>query len=158
MLKNHIRITIRSISKNAIYSLTNISGLAIGLTCNLLMALWVLDETSYNKFIPKKNRLYQVYTSGKFEGKIDTWESVPLPTYQAMKTADNHIVSSVVTDWGYEHLLATDDIKIYKKGYYVSEEFLEMFEFPMVSGLRYRQRNLCQIRRANRYQGQCSQG
>ena len=73
--------------------------------------------------------------SASFDGKINSWTSVPLPTYEAMKTANNHIKRSLVTDWGGQHLVTVnDDTRLYKKGYYVSEEFLEMFDFPLVAG------------------------
>ncbi|MFN9901194.1 MAG: ABC transporter permease, partial [bacterium] len=59
---------------------------------------------------------------------------MPLPTYEAMKTADSNIKRTVVTDWGGKHLLTVGEKKIMKNGYYASEEFLEMFEYPLVYG------------------------
>ena len=134
MFKNYIRITFRNLLKNAVYSVINITGLSIGLVCSMLILLWVADEVSYDRFIPKNDRLYQVWVNADFDSKINSWQSVPLPTYEAMKTADHNIVNSVVCDWGYEHLLTVDEKRIYKQGYYVSEEFLEMFEFPLIYG------------------------
>lgn len=136
MLKNYFLVTIRNLFKNGFYSFINISGLAIGITCSILILLWVADEVSFDKFHPKSDRLYQVYVNAYFDGKINTWRSVPLPTYEGMKTADVHIKHSLVTDWGGKHLLtATEtDNRIIKNGFFVSEEFLEMFEFPLVTG------------------------
>lgn len=134
MLKNYFLVTIRSLRKNGFYSFINISGLAIGITCSILIALWVSDELSFNKFIPKSNRIYQVWINAVFNGQINSWTSVPLPTYEAMKTADAHIVRSVVTDWGYDHLLTVGENRITKRGFYASEEFLEMFEFELLAG------------------------
>ena len=51
-----------------------------------------------------------------------------------MKTADANIKNSVVADWGGDHLLTVDETRIIKTGHFVSEEFLEMFEFPLISG------------------------
>ena len=65
---------------------------------------------------------------------MHSWNSVPLPTYEAMKTADANIKNSVVADWGGDHLLTVDETRIIKTGHFVSEEFLEMFEFPLISG------------------------
>lgn len=135
MLKNYLLITFRNLFKNGFYSFINISGLAIGITCSILIVLWVADETSYDKFHPKADRLYQVWANAYFDGKINSWTSVPLPTHEAMKTAHANIVHSLVTDWGGEHLLAvTEDKRMNKQAYYVSEEFLEMFQFPLVAG------------------------
>jgi putative ABC transport system permease protein len=135
MLKNYLLVTIRNLFRNGFYSVINISGLAIGIACSILILLWVTDETSFDKFHPKADRLYQVWVNAYFDGKINSWTSVPLPTYEEMKIADANIKRSLVTDWGSDHLLAvSEDKRISKRGYYVSEEFLEMFEFPLVQG------------------------
>ena len=135
MLKNYILITFRNLFKNGFYSFINISGLAIGITCSILILLWVVDEVTYDKFLPKADRLYQVWADAVFDGKNHAWKSVPLPTHEAMKPANNHVRRAAVTDWGYDHLLTIDDDKrITKRGYYASDEFLDMFEFPMIKG------------------------
>ncbi len=134
MFKNYVVITIRNLFKNGFYSFINIAGLAIGITCSILILLWVKDETSYDKFHPKADRLYQVWIEAFFDGKISSWTSVPLPTYEAFKTADSNIKRSLVMDWGGDHLLTVNDNRLIKKGYWASEEFLEMFEFPLLKG------------------------
>lgn len=60
MLKNYALITIRNLFRNKVYSFINIAGLAIGLTCSMLIFLWVQDELSFDTFHPKADRLYQV--------------------------------------------------------------------------------------------------
>jgi putative ABC transport system permease protein len=134
MLRNYFLVTLRNLLKNRLYSFINIAGLAIGITCSILIILWVSDELSYDAAIPKGNRLQQVYVNAEFNGTINTWRSVPLPTYEAMKTADANIAQACVTGWGGERLITFEDIRLVKDSYYVSEEFLEMFEFPLVTG------------------------
>ncbi len=134
MLKNYLIVTFRNLIKNGFYSFINISGLALGITCSILILLWVADETSFDKFHPKADRLYQVWVKAHFDGRINSWTSVPLPTYEELKTADANIVRALVTDWGGKHLVAVDDKRINKQAYWVSEEFLEMFEFPLLKG------------------------
>jgi ABC-type antimicrobial peptide transport system permease subunit len=134
MFRNYFIITIRNLFKNGFYSVINIAGLAIGITCSILILLWVNDEISYDKFLPKVDRIYQVWAKAFFDGEANHWTSVPLPTYEAMKTADSNIKRAVVTDWGGGHLLAVGDTRLTKRGYYASEEFLEMFEFPLKTG------------------------
>lgn len=135
MLRNYLLVTFRNLRKNGFYSFINISGLAIGITCSILILLWVADETSFDKMHPKADRLYQVWVNAHFDGRINSWTSVPLPTYEAMKTANANIVHALVTDWGGDHLLAASDEKrMNKRGFYVSEEFLEMFQFPLIAG------------------------
>jgi ABC-type antimicrobial peptide transport system permease subunit len=135
MLKNYLIVTFRNLRRNGFYSFINITGLAIGITCSILIILWVADETSFDKFHPKADRLYQVWANAHFDGRVNSWTSVPLPTADAMKPADANIVRAAVTDWGGDHLLAaSDDKRMNKRGFNVGEEFLEMFQFPLVAG------------------------
>lgn len=134
MFRNYFLVMIRNLFKNGFYSFINISGLAIGITCSILILLWVADETSFNNFIPKADRLYQVWVRAHFDGKASSWTSVPLPTYEAFKTANSNIARMAVTDWGGDHLITVGENRLTKRGYWVSEEFLEMFEFPLAVG------------------------
>ncbi len=134
MIKNYVLIAIRNIFKNRVYSFINIFGLAIGLTCSILILLWVQDEMSYDSFQPKADRLYQVWLQAQWDEELGSQVALPLPTYEALKTADSHIERVALTDWGSSHLLAVEEDAIVKEGYFVSEEFLEMFEFSLVQG------------------------
>ena len=134
MLRNYFIVSLRNLLKKKIYSIINIIGLAIGITCSILILLWVNDELSFDKFHPKADRLYQLMGSADYDNTINTWQSVPLPSYEAIKTAHTYIRNSVVADWGGDHLLVHEEKKLYLRGYFVSEEFLTMFEFPLIYG------------------------
>ena len=134
MLRNFFLVTVRNLFKNTLYSTINIAGLSVGIVCSILILLWVSDELSFDSFIPKADRLYQVWVHAEFDGKINSWTSVPLPTYETMKTADVNIKNSAVADWGGDHLLTLGEKRMVKRGYFVSEEFLDMFEFPLIWG------------------------
>lgn len=134
MLKNYLLVTLRSLRKNVTYSFINIAGLSIGITCSVLILLWVFDELSYDKFLPKNDRLYQVWINATFDGKINSWTSLPLPAYEALKSENSNIKNTCVTDWGGDHLFTVGDKRITKRAFYASEEFLEMFQFPLVKG------------------------
>ncbi len=134
MFRNYFIISIRNLLKNRIYSIINIAGLAIGITCSVLILLWVHDELTYDRFLPKADRLYQIYSQAEFDNTINTWRSVPLPSYQGLKNANAHIVNTAVSDWGGDHLLTVGEKRLFLRGYNVSEEFLTMFAFPMLFG------------------------
>lgn len=136
MLKNFFKVALRNLRGNSLYSVINISGLSVGIACSILILLWVKDETSYDLFIPKAEKLHQVWVNAEFDGAVQSWNSVPLPTYEEMKSAHAKIVNSCVTGWGGNRLLAVDDIRLMKDGYFVSEEFLDMFEYDMLIGDR----------------------
>lgn len=60
MIKNYLNIAFRNLWKHKVYSLINIVGLAVGMACFVLIALFVQDEMSYENFHAKADRLYRV--------------------------------------------------------------------------------------------------
>jgi putative ABC transport system permease protein len=50
------------------YSLINITGLAVGLSCFLLISLYILDELSYDRFNDKADQIYRINSDIKFGG------------------------------------------------------------------------------------------
>jgi ABC-type antimicrobial peptide transport system permease subunit len=134
MFKNFIVIIIRNLKNKVFYSLVNILGLAVGIACSILILLWVMDELSYDKFVPKYKRLYQVWINADFDGTQECWPTVPSPAYEAMKAADHRIVNATRIGFVAQHVLAVQETKILKRGHYASPEFLEMFQFPLISG------------------------
>ena len=68
MLKNYLRIAWRNIVRNKVFSFINIAGLAIGLSCFTLIALYVVDELSYDRYNKKADRIYRVDSEIMFGG------------------------------------------------------------------------------------------
>ncbi|MBP1651465.1 MAG: transporter permease [Bacteroidetes bacterium] len=60
MLKNHLKIAWRSLQRKKAYSAINIIGLAVGITCCIMIALYVSDELSYDKYNVHYNEIYRV--------------------------------------------------------------------------------------------------
>ena len=115
MFKNFLIVAFRSLSRNKLYSLTNILGLSIGITCSILILLWIYDEVSYDRFHPNADRLYLVMVKTTFDDKIHAWNALPLPTYQALQTEHSNIIRTSITDRGGEHLLTAGEKKIIMK-------------------------------------------
>src|SRR3954468_9197826 len=68
MLRNYLKIAIRSLWKNKTFSFINIAGLAIGLSCFLLITLYVLDELSFDKYNANADRTYRINSDLRFGG------------------------------------------------------------------------------------------
>lgn len=134
MLRNYIIIAFRNLKRNAVYSYINIGGLAIGIACSVLIALWVWDEIAYDRFHKNVKQLGQLWLHNEFSDKIISSQAVPLPTYEFLKTYDNRIKNTCIAHWPYQHLLVAGENKVTKTGQFASVEFLEMFQFPLVKG------------------------
>src|SRR5262245_10250394 len=66
MLKNNFKIAWRNITRNRVYSIINISGLAIGMACVIFITFYVINELGYDRFLKNADRIYQVNLNGSF--------------------------------------------------------------------------------------------
>jgi putative ABC transport system permease protein len=60
MLKSFLKTAWRNISRNKLFSMLYIAGLATGMAVALLIGLWVFYQYSYDRFLPGYERAYQV--------------------------------------------------------------------------------------------------
>src|SRR6476620_8207386 len=85
MLKNYLTVAWRNLMKSKIFSFINILGLAIGLTCCMLITLYINNELSYDKHHHNINRLFQLGTVFVKDGKDERMANTPAPMAEAMK-------------------------------------------------------------------------
>ena len=62
MFKTYVKIAWRSVMKNKMFSFINIFGLSVGLTCCILITLYIVHETSYDKFFNNADQIYRLGT------------------------------------------------------------------------------------------------
>ena len=77
MLKNLITYSLSSFKRQRSYIIINILGLSIGIACSLLIALYVINEASYDKYNKKKDRIYRADLNGKIGGQEVTIYATP---------------------------------------------------------------------------------
>ena len=87
MLKNYFKIAWRNLMKNKIFSFINVFGLSIGLTCCMLITIYIYNEMSYDKYHANIDRLYQIGTTflKDIREKGDRTPNTPAPMAEAMK-------------------------------------------------------------------------
>ena len=86
MLTNFLKIAWRNLMKSKIFSFINIFGLAAGLTCCMLISIYLLHETSYDRYQKDAHRLYQMETAFSFQhSKEQVMPASPWPMAPAMK-------------------------------------------------------------------------
>jgi putative ABC transport system permease protein len=69
MLNNLIKHSVRSFKRQRAYIIINILGLSIGIACSLLIALFVINEASFDKYNAKKERIFRAILNGKIGGQ-----------------------------------------------------------------------------------------
>jgi putative ABC transport system permease protein len=134
MLKNYIKIAWRNLFRNKGFSLTNILGLSIGMTCTILILLWVQDELSYNKFHSNYPNIYQVIANRDFKNQMFTDHSMVLPLASSLEAAYPQIKYAVATTYNDDHILTVGNSKLTKSGLTVSDHFFNMFSWKVLKG------------------------
>ena len=136
MLKNYLKVAFRSLNKNRVYAVINILGLALGLMVTILVFMFVMDETSYDKHWNDYNQIYRPGLKVNMMGqKIDGPVS-PSPMAQALTTEFTDVETAtrirVKLD---ESLMRSGQTKIYiKNSVYADSAFFKVFDYEFIHG------------------------
>ncbi len=85
MLLNYFKIAIRNLARNKVYSLINILGLALGIGCCLLLALYIQDELSYDQHHKRLSDLYRIVTIFESDKGINKMKTTSPPIALTMR-------------------------------------------------------------------------
>ena len=141
MLKNYLKIALRNLNRNKIDSIINISGLAIGLACVLLIGMYIKDELSYDRFLKDANSIYRVNTHEKISNDELIAGHTPPPVGSALTSNFPEIESytrifkpmeSIVKYVTNGQTKSITERKILS----VDSNFLEFFSYDLVDGDR----------------------
>ncbi|MBA2249030.1 MAG: ABC transporter permease [Chitinophagaceae bacterium] len=136
MLKNFFKIAYRNLVKNKVLSFINITGLAIGLSCFLMIALYVIDELSYDRFYPNAGRIYRINSDMRFGGS-------EMNITQTSDMMGSLLKKDYPQVQEYTRLYTSDGSKLIKKGNeFINEQkvvnadstFFTVFTLPAIAG------------------------
>ena len=134
MLKNYFKVAWRNLFRNKSFSLTNLLGLSIGMTCTIFIFLWVKDELTYDKFHSNYSNIYKLIANRDFNNQVFTDENMVLPLAKTLQERLPQIKNAVVTTHRQPRVLTNGDLKLKKQGYTVSEHFFELFSWKFIEG------------------------
>ncbi|HEX2535411.1 MAG TPA: ABC transporter permease [Chitinophagaceae bacterium] len=136
MFRNYLITAWRNLVKNRTFSLINILGLAIGLCCFVLIAVYVLDELNFDRFHKKAGRIYRVNSEVKFGG-TESFLPVASDAMGALLQKDYPQVEAFV------RIYTFSGSKMIRKGAgflqehrigYADSTFFDVFTFPVLAG------------------------
>jgi ABC-type antimicrobial peptide transport system permease subunit len=135
MLKNYLKIALRNIRRHKAYSFINIAGLTIGMTCVVLLLLWIQDELSYDKFHEKIDDIYLASAHIKMEKDALQVPSVP-GVGPLLKELFPEVEESARFLAGLRTFILSYQDKTFseRRVFPADPEVLEMFTFPLIEG------------------------
>ncbi|HMH34773.1 MAG TPA: ABC transporter permease [Puia sp.] len=136
MLKNYFKIAYRNLIRNKVFSIINISGLAIGMASAILILLWIQNEVSYDRFHVRGDRLYEAWSVDreKVDGILRSY--TPTPEIMAPSLQKDYPEVEAVTrmSWPQQLLFGVGDKSLKASGMSVDTAFLTMFSYPLLRG------------------------
>jgi len=136
MLKNYFKIAWRNLIKSKVYSIINILGLATGMAVAMLIALWIWDEVSFDRYHTNHGQLAQVMTTFiDNDGKMETGQAICMPIGKELRSKYGSDFKNVsMASWNFSHVLKVEDKKITGSGMWVDSNFPSMFSLRMIKG------------------------
>jgi len=138
MLKSYLKIAIRNIRRNKGFSFINISGLAIGMACFILIALYIQKEFSFDTFHDKADRIYRILE--KRPGSLGMEENVfcttvaPLAQTLLDEYAEVSHATRIHSFYNEDFLFVYDKKSFYEKGLLADKYFFDVFSFSLIEG------------------------
>src|SRR5512133_3915953 len=127
MIKNYFKIAIRNLRRYSTYSILNISGMAIGMACSILLLLWVQYQFSYDRHYKNADRLFRVLERHYADGKLHQIALTPFPLATALKEAYPEIIRSTRYSNFWRTFIKGDDLVECTLAM-VDNDFLDMFD------------------------------
>ena len=138
MLKNYFKITLRNLLKRLSYTVINVLGLAIGISCCLLITLYVQDELNYDKFHTDYQNIYRLnveYTEGGITESGALTPTALLPTllneFPNVESGTRVFDISIFNPM----ILSKNGESFQEYGFlYADSTFFDVFSFEVVKG------------------------
>jgi putative ABC transport system permease protein len=139
MLRSYLTAAIRNFTRNRLHFLINVFGLALGLASTLLASMFVIDETSFDRFHRKGDRLYRlnkIALESTGERSLNAESSGMMGPTMVSEFPE---VESIVRyqPWFDDIVLSNDtrSIEIPEKGaLFVDSTFFQVFDFKLITG------------------------
>jgi predicted permease len=134
MLQNYLKIALRQLWHNRLYSLLNIGGLALGMACCLLIGLYVYDEFSYDRFHTNYDHIYRIVEKQKQPDGIFDVAVTPGPLAPAL-AKDFPDVEQATRVGRWPGLLTQGRQSVEpEQMLIVDASFFSLFSFPLLAG------------------------
>jgi putative ABC transport system permease protein len=134
MIKNYFKTAWRNLWKNKVYAFINITGLAIGLACCMLIILYTKDEVSYDRFHANAPNIYHVVSKMTSpDGNISKMGSTgnrPGPAFKENIPEAKDFVRIQQSNFNVKK--GTDVFD--EEGHYADENFFSFFSFKLKEG------------------------
>ncbi len=134
MFRNYFAAALRNLSRNKLYAALNIGGLAIGFAAAILIALYVRNELSYDRFIPGADHIYDVYTSFDEPDRPPTVADSAPGDFAELFKADFPFITAITQLVSDSARVKQDDIYTRESFYWSQPNIFSVLRLPAFAG------------------------
>lgn len=135
MFRNYWKTALRSIRKNVSTATINLTGLTAGITCCLLMVLYVGHELRYDRFHANSDRIVRVIMQFGFSGgEMNAGNFTSTKVLPSFKKNFPEVESGVRMEMGDRLVKYGDKLFNESRFYFADSAFFDVFSFPLLSG------------------------
>ena len=134
MLGNNLKMAVRMIKRYKVYSLMNFLGLSIGMTCFILILLYVRYELSYDKYHENADRIYRIAREVTIKDEIYNVATTSSPVAPTL-TRECPQIEKAVRILPFRGIVESGNKKFQEERFYFGDStFFEVFTFPLILG------------------------
>jgi putative ABC transport system permease protein len=135
MFSNYFKIAIRNLIRFKVSSVINIIGLATGITCFIILALLVVDESGFDAFNTQADRIYRVYVSSDINGNASNTSKTACPMGETLKREFPEVQNYARIGYFGQHDIKYKE-KLFREGdiYATDSTYFELFTLSFIEG------------------------
>ncbi len=135
MIKNYLKISFRNLVKNKSYSLINILGLAAGISCSLIISLYIYNQLNYDRNFRNSDNIYRLVLDIKSGNNINKYGTTSPPMGPSLVQKYPEVKEAVRVRIGSAALMENNNFKAYEKNIiFADSNFFNLFSFPLSEG------------------------
>lgn len=134
MIQNYLKIALRNLQRNRVFSFINIASLSIGLACCMLIFLYAKDELSFDRFHEQKDKLHLLTCSLVDENGNEKNYGVTAMVQGPEFKAEIPEIEEFVRVQGRDYVVRKGNQTFNENITTVDENFFSVFSFPLIEG------------------------
>lgn len=139
LLQHYFKVALRKLKRHTVFSLINITGLAVGLACCAVIILYVTNELTYDSFHPDSERIYRVASHRISRVGEHYFVTTPGPLGPTLKNSYSQVENAVRVIPPYEN---SDNVLVVKgedrwfetRVWFADADIFEVFRMPFITG------------------------
>ena len=135
MIKNYLLFAIKHLKKQKVFSVINILGLTVGITCCLMIFLFIMNELSYDNFHKNGKNIYRVMRVGNNNGERREIPYLSPPYGPALVNDYPDAIQRQVRIMRDNDLISYNNISFNETNIYLTDKnFFSFFDFHLLKG------------------------